>query len=421
LDATMPFAIIGTSCFVSIAVIAVVIFPLPPRVATQPEGRVEARHGGGRIFSDIPSRLFASMASRISAEYHPSVARSAQQRGFWHNLQVLRLLSAYAIAYVHMDQVFSAVHVDPAVLDILRFGTDLFVVVAGFLTAHVIGATGKPAAVYLRSRLIRIVPLYSIFTVLAFLVENYAMRNQSNTLPELLMSLAFVAYGPFPILYPTWTLLVIVEFSLIIAAFQLVSMKYGVLYSAAFAVLLAAVGHVSGIKNPIFAFYTNPILIDFALGILVFKLVNSGLLSRKYPRRAAIALAATTVSVSAAAVILHPFWWPEMPRLLALGLPMSFLLLGVVVLERFDICRESKLVNFLAKCSYSIYLTHWFVNIVSDRLVAESAESPGIAAILLFVSPVIVTYVSVFVYIYAEVPLTRYLTDRFRRAEPRPA
>jgi exopolysaccharide production protein ExoZ len=412
----MTYSMIGTACLASIAVMALVALPLPPRE----EHAGERRRAASSILR-IPSRLRDSLTSRMNAEYYPSAVHSAQARGFWHNAQLLRLVSAYAIACIHMTRVVSAAHIDPAILDILRFGTDLFVVLAGFLTAHVLGDQGKPAAIYLRNRLIRIVPLYWCFTILAFLVQNYAMRSHSNTLSELLMSLAFLAYGPFPILHPTWTLLVIVEFSLIIAAFQLVSMRNGIFYAAAFAVFLAVAGQISGIKNPTLAFYTNPILTDFALGILVFRLARTGLVPFSLPRRAAIGLAVTTVAVCAAAVTLRPFLWQEAPRLLTLGLPMSFLLLGVVALEQLGVSRDSKLVNFLAKCTYSIYLTHWFVNIVSEKLVADSGESALIATILLIVTPIVVTYVSVVVYLYAELPLTRYVSDWFPRTQRQPA
>ncbi|QKC85289.1 acyltransferase family protein [Mesorhizobium sp. NZP2077] len=370
------------------------------------------------VFSTIGT---VSFASRVNAEYDPAAARTAQAKRFWYNPQLLRLISAYAIAYIHMAGVVSAAHVDPAVLSIFRFGTDLFVVMAGFLTAHVLGNNGKSAGTYLRTRLIRIVPLYWGFTVLAFLVENYAMKSHPKPLSELFMSLAFVPYGPYPILYPTWTLLVIVEFSLIIAAFQLVSVKYGIFYSATFAVFLAAAGHTSGIENPIFVFYTNPILIDFALGIIIFKLANSGPFPFKLPWHGAVAVAAAAVAFGAVAAVLRPFFWPALPRVLALGLPMSLLLLGTVALEQLGVYSDSKLVNFLAKCTYSIYLTHWFVDVVSEKLVAESGGSARLATVLLFVAPVAVTCVSVLVYLYGEVPLTRYLSDRFPGPERKPA
>ncbi|RVA04533.1 acyltransferase, partial [Mesorhizobium sp. M7A.F.Ca.US.002.01.1.1] len=366
---------------------------------------------GGAIFSTIGTVSFG-LITRVNAEYHPA-ARTAGARRFWHNPQLLRLISAYAIGYIHMSGVVSAAHIEPGVLDIFRFGTDLFMVLAGFLTAHVLGNNGRSAGAYLRTRLIRIVPLYWGVTILAFLVENYAMKSHQRTLSELFMSLAFVPFGPYPILYPTWTLLVIVEFSLIIAAFQLVSVKYGILYSAAFAVLLAVAGETSSIENPIFVFYTNPILIDFAFGIVIFKLSNSGLFPFKLPWSGAVTLAAAAVAFGALAAVLRPFCWPALPRFLALGMPMSVLLLGVVALEQLGVFSDSKLLNFLAKCTYAIYLTHWFVAIVSEKLVAESGDSARLASVLLFVTPMAVTCVSVLVYLFAEVPLTRYLSGRF--------
>jgi peptidoglycan/LPS O-acetylase OafA/YrhL len=197
-------------------------------------------------------------------------------------------------------------------------------------------------------------------------------------------------------------------------------MKNGIFYSAAFVVLLVVVGQASGIKHPTFVFYTNPILVDFALGILVYRLARTGVFPLSFPRRAATALAALAVAVCLAAVIMRPFLWPEVPRLLALGLPTSILLLAVVTLEQGGVYCDSKLVNFLAKCTFAIYLTHWFVNIVSERLVVESGESALVATILLFVTPVIVTYVSVLVYLYAELPLTRYLSNWFSATGRRP-
>jgi exopolysaccharide production protein ExoZ len=402
---SMALSTIGTILLASIAIVALMALPLPPR-----NDLPGARRRGGPFIHGIFSRLLAPVTSRLKAEYDVQAGRPGE---FWHNAQLLRLVSAYAIASIHISQVVRAAHIDPEILNILRFGTDLFVVLAGFLTAHVFKDKGKPAGDYLRTRLIRIVPLYWGFTILAFFVENYLMRNESSNSSELFMSLAFVPYGPFPILYPTWSLLIIVEFSLIIAAFQLVSVKNGIFYSAAFVVLLVVVGQASGIKHPTFVSYTNPILVDFALGIFVYRFARAGTFPLRLPRREAITLAAITVAACLTAVILRPFLWPGVPRLLALGLPTSILLLGVVVLEQHGVYSDAKLVNFLAKCTFAIYLTHWFVNIVSERLVVESGESTIVAMVLLVVTPVIVTYVSVLVYLYAELPLTRYLTDRF--------
>ena len=100
---------------------------------------------------------------------------------------------------------------------------------------------------------------------------------------------------------------------------------------------------------------------------------------------------------------------------------MSLMLLGVTILEGRGICWESKLFNFWAKCTYAIYLTHWFAVIVADRIVAESGNSRAVAIALILLTPAVVTYVSVLVYVYFEAPLTRYLTDRFSKAVQRPS
>jgi exopolysaccharide production protein ExoZ len=383
-------------------------FPLPPGSATEGVAWAGERSRSGTSILDFPSHVISSIRSRINAEYYPAAGR-AQTRKFLYNPQLLRLISAYAIVYIHMSRVASAAHIDPAVLQVFRFGTDLFVVLAGFLTAHVLG--DKPAGAYLLNRLIRIVPLYWMITILAFLVQNYAMTSNSSTLSELFMSLSFIAYGPFPVLYPAWTLTVIVEFSLIIAVFQLVSRKNGILYSAAFAVLIAAVGQVSGTTNPTFVFYTNPIITDFALGILIFKFVSLGRFPISLSRRGAIALACAAIVLSSVAAVLRPFAWPELPRLIALGLPMAIVLLSVITLERLGVYTASKRVSFLAKCTYAIYLTHWFVAVVSEKIVVESGDSAGIATVLLIATPVVVTYVAVLVYVYIEAPLTRHLSN----------
>jgi peptidoglycan/LPS O-acetylase OafA/YrhL len=226
------------------------------------------------------------------------------------------------------------------------------------------------------------------------------------------MSLAFVAYGPYPILHPTWTLSLIVEFSLIVAIFQTVSVRNGIYWSAAFLVLLVALGRAARIDHPALVFYTNPILIDFALGVLAYRLVTGGLVLR-LPRTAVVRAAAGVIAVTAALIVVRPYLWPDAPRLLALGLPVSLLVFSAIVLERLGHFLEFRLVNFLAKCSFCIYLIHWFVNVVSEKIVLEGDLSFGLAAIMLIVVPILVTYLAIAAYLYVEAPMTRFLTARF--------
>lgn len=306
---------------------------------------------------------------------------------------------------------FNALHAEAEVVEVLRFGTDLFLVVAGFLSAHVLGKSGRPASVYLRDRAIRILPLYIIFTVLAFAAKNYTAGFGAVTPRELAMSLAFVPYGPYPILHPTWTLVVIVEFSLMIAAFQLLSVRHGVYYASAFVVLVTMIGRLFPPDSPALIAYTNPILIDFALGVVVYKLVT-GLNVDSSISQASTSCAVVVLVVSLAVVLLRPYLWPAMPRLVGLGLPATGLLLGAVLLERAGWSVNWLPANFVAKCTYSIYLCHQFVNGTSEKILAYAGASSCIPVVILVLTPVVVTMISIVVFACVEAPITRYLSGR---------
>lgn len=412
--------------------VAVVLYGFLTLAAFAAAMVLRARHAGSAAVAAQPGRNRLSEAARrcgetatimlqplrhrIGEEYRRTAAQSLQgQRQFWNNIQLLRLLAAFAIVYVHLELVFNAVHAGAEVVEVLRFGTDLFLVVAGFLSAHVLGKSGKSAVAYLRDRAIRIMPLYIIFTVLAFMAKNDTAGFGSVTPRELWMSLAFIPYGPYPILHPTWTLVVIVEFSLIIAAFQLLSVRHGVYYASAFVVLVTLVGRFFPTDSPALVAYTNPILIDFAFGVVVYKLVTgTNIAGAAFPIWASAAV--VMLAVSMAAVLLRPYLWPGLPRLVGLGLPATGLLLGAVLLERAGWALTWLPANFIANCTYSIYLCHQFVNGASEKLLAYAGVSSCVPVLILVLTPVVVTAISIVVFACVEAPITRYLS----RATARP-
>lgn len=352
-------------------------------------------------------------SSRLGNEYELTARQLAasSDRLFWNNIQVLRLIAAYGIVYVHLELIFAALDFGTSVVEILRFGTDLFLVVSGFLAAHVLAQSGKTAGVFLRDRAIRILPLYWLFTLLAFFTKNVATSYGAPTMRELGMSLVFIPYGPYPILHPTWSLVVIVEFSLIIAAFQTVSAKHGVYLASVFVVLLVLFGQAFPSDNPAFIAYTNPILINFAFGVLIYKLISVRA-AALFPGRQGLAVGAAIIVVSAATVLARPFLWPDMPRLAALGVPASGLLLGTVFLEKAGYLVRSVSVNFVARSTYAIYLCHQFVNGASEKIVALQPSLRDLPILALLVNPFIVTVVAVFVFAYVEAPMTRFLKER---------
>ncbi|MDH6229805.1 exopolysaccharide production protein ExoZ [Mesorhizobium soli] len=355
------------------------------------------------------------LRSRLKAEYRSqqTAATASAERRYWGNIQLLRLIAAYGIVYVHLEPAFAAIPAGKGLIDMLRFGTDLFLVVAGFLTAQILGRCGKSGLAYLRDRAIRILPLYFLFTVLAFLVKNYATGAEPHTMRELLMSLAFVPYGPYPILHPTWTLVVIVEFSVITAAFQLANVRHGVYLAAAFVAALTLMGGQFHPTNRVLSAYTDPILMDFVFGVLIYKFVTSRA-ATALPKPTLLLTAVAIIAICTGAVILRPYLWPSVPRLLALGVPTSGILLGAVILEQVGLAVNLELVNLLAKCTYSIYLCHQFVNGVSEEILSYHQGTIYVPMAILAATPFMVTCIAAVIFVCIEAPTTRYLSRVLR-------
>ena len=329
-----------------------------------------------------------------------------QRSKFWYNVQVLRLASAYSIVYIHLWYLFHVLSIDPAVREIFRFGTDVFVVVAGFMTAHVLQSSSRSAKEYTMNRIVRIVPLYWIFTSLAFVVKNVLMTHHHQGSVQLILSLFFIPYGTAPVLHPAWTLTIIVEFSLIAALFHGMDQRRGIYLAAAAAASFAVIGALSDFRDPALVLYTNPMLVDFAFGVGIFALVGR----RQYDRRLAGGLGGTLVVVSLLAITLRPFLWPDAPRLLGLGVPAAGVVLGAALIEQCGLCIRSAFINTLAKCAYAMYLTHWFWDIVAEKLVLSSSHPKALALLLLLATAPAVTLVAWAVFRYVEAPLTATLS-----------
>ena len=379
-----------------------------PRSAVQGE---MSRPSSSRPLRTARKRL-AMVASRISEEYLVTASQvsASREKLFWNNIQILRLIAAYGIVYVHLEPVFIAMGADSTVADMLRFGTDLFLVVSGFLSAHILSRSGRTALGYLRDRAIRILPLYWGFTLLAFFAKHAVAGYGAPTVRELVMSMLFIPYGPYPILHPTWTLVVIVQFSLIMAVCLAMSRRNAAYLASAFVILLVLIGHMVRPQNPALAAYSDPILIDFAFGVLIYKATAGEL---RWPvKDRAVGWALLALGVGIAAVVLRPLFWPDLPRLVDLGLPAALLLLGTVILEKAGHVVRSPLVNFVACCTYAIYLCHEFVNSASEKIVLLDPSSRVIPVLMLAATPLLVTVVAVFIFGYVEAPVTRYLKGR---------
>ena len=239
---------------------------------------------------------------------HPAIlpeasAGPAADRAFFGNIQILRVISAFAILFVHLEAMFRIFGDPTRVVNVLRFGTDLFVIVAGFLSAHLLSGGRRSSGSYLVGRLIRIWPLYAIFTLLGFVCQHYLMHNHPVEWWQIPLDLSFIPYGVSPILYQTWTLELIMACSLVLAGCLLVS-RHPVELAAAVIVGMVLAGLYYHPASPFLAFYADPAFLDFALGVLIFRLPRG---------RPLWAFAA--ICVGFVLIIVRPWDFPDVPRI----------------------------------------------------------------------------------------------------------
>jgi len=156
------------------------------------------------------------------------------------------------------------------------FGVDIFFVLSGFVMAHVSASTWSTRGSYLRRRLTRLLPLYwgvSIFFFLAaFLAPD--LSGDTVTLQNLMKSMFFIPYlresGLVqPLVFLGWTLNYEMLFYLLFAIG--LGARRSLLPILIILLSLVVVGHVLRPSYVVLVFWSDPILLEFAAGILCWK------------------------------------------------------------------------------------------------------------------------------------------------------
>jgi exopolysaccharide production protein ExoZ len=281
------------------------------------------------------------------------------------NVQALRALAAVMVVFVHIEALAVMAGGRAATLEFGNAGVDLFFVISGFIMVFTTGRKPMGPVTFLAARWRRIAPLYWSATLAVFAIAVLAPRLLQNTqgdLPHLIASLLFLplqrADGAMrPVVFVGWTLNFEMAFYVLFAGgLMLRRRRLGVL--ATFAVLAAAVawGQWARPQNPMLAFYTTPMVLEFGFGMLL------GLAWPYLPRRRWPALALGAAAVAAFALILAaPGLWPGGERMVVFGLPAVVIVAAALTLERSGLALRWEWTRQLGNASYAIYLSHFFV------------------------------------------------------------
>lgn len=330
-------------------------------------------------------------------------------------IQVLRFLAAIAVVAFHAWGVapsYIAVPDDAASFGLWHggHGVDLFFVISGFIIFYATQGSDLTPGAFLRRRVERIMPLYAVViaavTALALLWPAVFGTPGWYTPRHILKSLMFVSFtdGEMPVVYVGWSLEYEMYFYLVVGLLMaLVTHVWRavvILFSA-----VVTVGQLAGVESALghYAFFVNPLLLEFVLGVTVGHIFVKG--------RPDWIMIAAVACAFAAVLAADPS-----SRVFAWGVPAAGLVAAGAYLSRRR-TNPSWLERALARlgdASYSIYLAQ--VQTVSLTCMLIAAVIPAMPPLMLvFVVCCVVALLGLLINVAIEKPLMR-LSRRIGRS-----
>jgi exopolysaccharide production protein ExoZ len=296
----------------------------------------------------------------------------AQRRSTLLSIQYLRGIAALLVVFHHSRNPQSWLYNPIEGLEFGTAGVDVFFILSGFIMF--VAARDEPTPEFFRRRIVRIVPLYWIATA-AVVILKIATTGapDSNYLTRLMLSLAFVPHYNsatpaeiFPVLVPGWTLNYEMFFYVIFGIG--LALRGVVLFPLILIPVLVAL-HPLAISNgnPAAITYTDPLMLEFLLGLLLGKAYI------QHPFAAGIALLAP---IGAVAILASDLL--EGSRILESGLPALAVVAGALAFEQSGGLPRLRLLKLLGDASYSIYLFHTLALFVVARIVHRFFPTPSV-------------------------------------------
>jgi peptidoglycan/LPS O-acetylase OafA/YrhL len=348
-------------------------------------------------------------------EVSPSRARVAS--GPIQSIQFLRAIAALFVVGFHSTVLWNERYGPSAhVWDNGVAGVDLFFVISGFIMLVSTRSLAKRAdgwRQFLVLRLVRIAPMYWLATVakLAAIAAVPALdRHTRTTVWNTIASFLFIpsrdAAGAIrPVLDVGWTLSLEMFFYLVFAvalffAFDPPTVVLPVMC------LLAALSSFRNAHSPAICALSDPIVLEFAAGLLVARWWTTGNLAR-IPTVAMLAMGTVGILCLALAPAFNPF-----ERALVFGSAASFTLASAVSVEQIVGPRIPKFFLSVGEASYSLYLTHGFVLPVVGIAIVRARISGPLLGFSIVASCLIASIALALVcYRFVERPITEWLRD----------
>jgi len=340
-------------------------------------------------------------------------------------LQILRFVAAMLVAAMHITQAVS-IHItgqgESHYWGAGTAGVDIFFVISGFVMT--VSTRGVPARgparlgaawVFMKRRLLRIVPLYWFYTLLkaALILALPFLALKSSIEPAHLgASLLFIPMAsPWGLVQPTlpvgWTLNFEMLFYLVFAvaiALGAPRMRFCLLVFLA----LFLAGQTFPQSVPL-AFYAQSIIFEFVLGVCVAQAMMR--LGSPSPALGILLLVAGLLFMFGVG------WNTDGERLVPWGAGAAVVVLGMLWLEPW-IARApgAAQLSFLGDASYSIYLSHTFV-VPATVLLLRGLGVVDATAVLL-IAGAMVTVAGCVSHVWIEKPMISFFRRYLFRTAP---
>lgn len=349
------------------------------------------------------------------------------------NIQILRGVAALLVVIAHSIDASETVagpdwgiRSAGFVENFGAFGVDLFFVISGFVMAFSAqGLTGPRAAGdFLARRWIRVAPPYLIATLIA--VALGAAVNQRPSLRGIANTLLFVpvldtSTYTSPPLTVGWTLSFEFTFYLFVVLAVLCGLGRRIEWIGVGLLALVVVALVLP-DGPFLAhWFTNPMLLEFALGVGVYALWRRRLLDRVpmlWLGVGALGIATLIVELVAGFGLISEQRYTldgslSLLRVLLWGIPAAAIFAAAVAVPEPRPTASERGWRHLGDVSYSTYLIHYpVIGLISVLLAQTGLQIPGGAVLLLEV--VAGVGCGLIFYRFIERPLTRLVLKVYR-------
>ena len=314
-------------------------------------------------------------------------------------IQILRAVAALMIVLAHAQDdalneagkaglAFARTHALP-----WDAGVDLFFVISGFIMVHAsrrLFATPGASGMFLGRRLIRIVPLYWFLTSIVLAILALVTWHGTRPFPgwsEVVSSFGFLPFPrsgdgqPRPLAAHGWTLNYEMFFYVVFALFVRYRQAVAVAGVASVLVVIVALGAIVRPTQTVLAYWSDPIVLEFAIGMGIAVARQHGVRLRRSYVPALVAIGLVLLSFDLAgmeevanlAVKANGF-----PRLVGCGLPMALVFGAIVAAEPVFDTQSKPLAAFcvLGDASYALYLFHPLVIVAARKAYLAAGLAP---------------------------------------------